>query len=593
MVRFAGRVSDTNGKPMNGVVGLTFSLYTDEQGGVPLWFETQNIQLDAGGRYSVSLGATKPDGLPIDLFASGDARWLGVQPEGQAEFPRVLLLAVPYALKAADAETVGGLPPSAFVLASPSVNGPAATTTAGGAQMSAASSSGIAPASTVTGTGAANYLPLWTTTSNMGSSVLYQSGSGTSAKVGIGTTSPAATLDVKGTANVEGTLSLLATGTATSFAGFSSQPLSTTASAFSSSSSKAVGQYFNLQAEPTGNNTSSPSATLNLLFGSGGSKPTETGLSIGSTGLITFAPGQTLPNVSGNETVSGNLSATGIVTGSGYQIGSNLFAFGSYANENAFVGFAGNTTSTNGFNTAIGFSALQANNTGGANTASGASALAFNTSGGDNTASGVNALYSNTLGSYNTASGAAALQSNTTGNSNTAAGNFAGYTSDGSYVTGSNNTAVGALAALGTGSLANATAIGANAEVTESNALVLGCIAGLNNCVSNVSVGIGTSNPSYPLVVQSGTAGFTFDATTQMIGTTFGYGGSLILAVTDAGNGSTNGGTIYLGGSARGDALQTPLPFTRAPPSICALTALRADTTQGMSASELQPHKLR
>lgn len=42
-----------------------------------------------------------------------------MQPEGQAEQPRVSLLSVPYALRAADAQTVGGLPASAFVLAAP------------------------------------------------------------------------------------------------------------------------------------------------------------------------------------------------------------------------------------------------------------------------------------------------------------------------------------------------------------------------------------------------------------------------------------------------------------------------------------------
>jgi hypothetical protein len=55
--------------------------------------------------------------LPKEVFVSGAARWLGVRPEGQPEQSRVLLLSVPYALKAADAETVGGLPPSAFARA--------------------------------------------------------------------------------------------------------------------------------------------------------------------------------------------------------------------------------------------------------------------------------------------------------------------------------------------------------------------------------------------------------------------------------------------------------------------------------------------
>jgi hypothetical protein len=44
----------------------------------------------------------------------------GVRIAEQEEQPRVLLLSVPYAPKAGDAATLGGLPPSAFVLAAPS-----------------------------------------------------------------------------------------------------------------------------------------------------------------------------------------------------------------------------------------------------------------------------------------------------------------------------------------------------------------------------------------------------------------------------------------------------------------------------------------
>jgi hypothetical protein len=122
LVNFAGTASDLNNKPMTGVVGLTFALYKDQQGGAPLWLETQDAKLDRNGHYTVQLGASKSDGLPAELFTSGEAHWLGVQISGQDEQPRVLLLSVPYALKAADAETVGGLPASAFALAT-SVNG--------------------------------------------------------------------------------------------------------------------------------------------------------------------------------------------------------------------------------------------------------------------------------------------------------------------------------------------------------------------------------------------------------------------------------------------------------------------------------------
>ncbi len=72
------------------------------------------------GQTPVLLGASKSGELPQDLFVSGEARGLSVQVEGGAELPRTSLLSVPYALKAGDAATPGGLPASAFVLAPPS-----------------------------------------------------------------------------------------------------------------------------------------------------------------------------------------------------------------------------------------------------------------------------------------------------------------------------------------------------------------------------------------------------------------------------------------------------------------------------------------
>ena len=77
-----------------------------------MWIESQNVTADEYGRFSVLLGATTSGGVPVELFSSGESRWLGVQAQlpGEVEQPRVLLVSVPYALKAADAETVGGLP---------------------------------------------------------------------------------------------------------------------------------------------------------------------------------------------------------------------------------------------------------------------------------------------------------------------------------------------------------------------------------------------------------------------------------------------------------------------------------------------------
>src|SRR5450755_3179368 len=236
LVNFSGRVVDAQGKPLSGIAGITFSIYKDQTDGSPLWMETQNVEADSKGNYSIQLGATKSDGLPVELFASGEARWLGVRVNGGEEQARVMLLSVPYALKAGDAATIGGLPPSAFVLAASPSGGAAGSV--GGAATSNEVTSAPPPASTVTTSGGTvNALPLWTTATNVQSSAITQTGSGATAKIGINTTSPTTALDVHGGSAIRGTLVLPATGTATASAGKASQPEDFVASSFSSATS--------------------------------------------------------------------------------------------------------------------------------------------------------------------------------------------------------------------------------------------------------------------------------------------------------------------------------------------------------------------
>src|SRR3984957_9790386 len=275
LVNVSGKATDGQGKPVSGVAGITFAIYADQDGGAPLWLETKNVQADVRGNYTASLGAASAAGLPLELFSSGDARWLGVRVNGGREQPRVMLLSVPYALKAGDAATVGGLPPSAFVLAAPATSQNVESN--GSVSVSA---SVVPPASsdvTTTG-GTVNSLPLFTSATNVQSSAIAQTGSGATAKIGIGTTAPAATLDIHGAAAVRGTLMIPATGAATAAGGKPSEPINITASSFNSGTAAAVGQTFQLKAEQANNNTATPGATLNLLYGSGSATPAETGL---------------------------------------------------------------------------------------------------------------------------------------------------------------------------------------------------------------------------------------------------------------------------------------------------------------------------
>jgi hypothetical protein len=119
LVKFSGVLKNVAGLPHSSVVSIRFVIYGEATGGTALWQEVQNTQLDQQGHYEVALGVTGPEGVPAELFTSGEPRWLAAQPllPGAEEQPRVLLVSVPYALKAGDSNTLGGLPASAFAKA--------------------------------------------------------------------------------------------------------------------------------------------------------------------------------------------------------------------------------------------------------------------------------------------------------------------------------------------------------------------------------------------------------------------------------------------------------------------------------------------
>jgi hypothetical protein len=254
LVRFGGTVRDPSGSPLPGVAGITFALYSEQNGGAALWMETQNVTADSGGHYTALLGSTKSEGLPAELFNSEQARWVGVQVQGQAEQPRVLLVSAPYALKAGDAETIGGLPPSAFVLAAPPASGSATASSAGAVAPGSRDQPATATDVTTTG-GTANYLAFFTGASTILDSVVYQTGTGSTAMIGINTSAPTATLDVQGNVATSGAitagsgstfsgLTLPALEMATASGGWISHSLDLAASSYNSATSAAVNQTF-------------------------------------------------------------------------------------------------------------------------------------------------------------------------------------------------------------------------------------------------------------------------------------------------------------------------------------------------------------
>ncbi|MEQ9656965.1 tail fiber domain-containing protein, partial [Fulvivirga sp.] len=321
--------------------------------------------------------------------------------------------------------------------------------------------------------------------------------------VGIGTTPTSASLDIVGNIKItDGTqaagrvLTSDANGLA-SWQAASSSGWGLTGNSGTNASTNFIGTTDAVDLSIRVNNVPSGKIEINNLTAN-----TFLGYSAGSSGTGEFNTGigwnaLTL-NTGHSNTSIGSYSMLNNAGGSNNTaIGRDAMRANTSGGTNTAVGVVSLYRNTSGVNnTALGGIALNENTTGSENTAVGTQAMQMNTVGNGNTATGFYALLQNTA-SNNVAVGNRALESNTTGTGNTALGYFAGFTTTfaNANVTGSDNTYIGYNTGPGsTTQLTNATAIGANARVTQSNSLILG---------NGVNVGIGTTTPSAKLDIQS------------------------------------------------------------------------------------------
>jgi hypothetical protein len=195
------------------------------------------------------------------------------------------------------------------------------------------------PPATVTGSGTANYIPMWTSSSVIGNSKLYQTGG----KIGVGTTTPSVALDVNGRVNVSKAYRILG--------------LDVLVTPGTTTTSNNVGVGFQA-------------------------------LSSNSTGLDNTAVGQ---------------SALHVITSGSNDTGIGFGALESdTAGYNTAVGAFAMLSNTMGVsNTASGEFALEANTIGNYNTALGQFALPANTTGSSNIAIGHQAAQSVSAGNSN------------------------------------------------------------------------------------------------------------------------------------------------------------------------------------------------
>lgn len=196
--------------------------------------------------------------------------------------------------------------------------------------------------------------------------------------------------------------------------------------------------------------------------------------------------------------------------------------------RNTYIGYEAGLTNTGQGNTMIGSQAGGNSGLGSFNVFIGLNAGYNNTSGGSNMFLGQRAGIGNTTGSYNSFIGNSSGENNTIGDNNNFIGNAAGFSNTtgkwnvyvgsaagASNVSGENNVSVGMYAGqysqyggnntfigFNSGSpqnvsLSNASAFGANATVTASNALILG---------NGANVGIGNTAPTAKLHITTGSS---------------------------------------------------------------------------------------
>ena len=93
-ISYQGVLTDANGDIVpDGNYELTFSLYQVEIGGIPLWSETQVVDI-TNGIFNVILGSVDPLALPFDR-----QYWLGIAVGGSPELPdRIPMTSSPYIL---------------------------------------------------------------------------------------------------------------------------------------------------------------------------------------------------------------------------------------------------------------------------------------------------------------------------------------------------------------------------------------------------------------------------------------------------------------------------------------------------------------
>ena len=585
LIRYGATLKDASGAPLAATTGVTFAVYKQQDGGAPIWMETQNITTDGSGNYSVLLGSTTATGLPGDLFSQQEQRWLGVQVQGEAEQPRVLLVSVPYAFKAHEAETLGGKSVSDFVLANganPAANGGDARQASSTANNLSVMTAGIKKDATSDGptnfSGSTTDQIVKITQGGTGNGLVANANAPSGNTLGVyGQSASPNGIGVYGfnsasTGSTGGIWGSGVAGWSHATSGYANGVYGQTATP---NGGGVVG--YNTATGGTGVNGFSTSITGSGIGVYGSSASTS---GVGVSAIATATTGNTVGvygtskssggtagvfnNIAGGKILSGqNIGVEKFsVDGSGhvnsasgtYQIGgSSVLSIGRAADSNLFLGVgagANNVAGSGQHNLFSGYQAGYSNTTGYYNTFSGDQAGYSNTSGYENYFFGHKAGYSNTTGFRNTFTGGLAGFNNTTGVGNVFSGGAAGYHN----TTGSNNTYFGVDAGNTNTTGSKNTFYGYQAGLNNTGEYntFSGFDAGLNNTTGNNDIYIGNLGCTSPCS----------ESNTIRIGGDTGFGAQTVAYIAGIYGSTSSGGVpVYINSSGQLGTLTSSLRY--------------------------------
>jgi len=90
-LNYQGKLTDTSGVAINGLVNITFRIYDKDTGGTALWSEFHPGVVVTKGLFDVLLGTISPLNISFDTLY-----YMELEVDGETLSPRILLAATPY-----------------------------------------------------------------------------------------------------------------------------------------------------------------------------------------------------------------------------------------------------------------------------------------------------------------------------------------------------------------------------------------------------------------------------------------------------------------------------------------------------------------